>query len=60
MTLSQVSRVTVRVQALMEGDLQRWQQLGRFHRLATKLPFNKRRARRFAGDVRAEQRVGRR
>jgi len=57
--LSQVSRVTERVQALMEGDFRRWQQLGRFHRLAAKLAFNKQRASRFPDDVRAEERVER-
>ncbi len=54
---SQVARVSARVQALVEGDLERWHRLGRFHRLATELAFHKRRVSRFPDDTRAEERV---
>jgi RsiW-degrading membrane proteinase PrsW (M82 family) len=40
---SYVSRVATRARALFSGDLKRWWHLGRYHRLATELAFNKRR-----------------
>jgi RsiW-degrading membrane proteinase PrsW (M82 family) len=40
---SYLRRVAARAEALFSGDLRRWWDLGRYHRLATKLAFNKRR-----------------
>ncbi|MBU0705219.1 MAG: PrsW family intramembrane metalloprotease [Chloroflexi bacterium] len=40
---SYLERVAVRMNALFSGDLKRWWNLGRYHRLATELAFNKRR-----------------
>ena len=40
---SYLERVAVRMNALFSYDLKRWWNLGRYHRLATELAFNKRR-----------------
>ena len=44
---SYLERVAVRMNALFSGDFKRWWSLGRYHRLATELAFNKRRLARF-------------
>jgi len=40
---SYLKRVGVRTNALFSGDFRRWWNLGRYHRVATELAFNKRR-----------------
>ena len=44
---SYAARLAARGQALFQGDMDRWWTMGRFHRLATELAFNKRRLSRF-------------
>lgn len=56
---SYVGRLAERIQALLDGDLERWWGLGRFYRLATELAFNRRRLNRFPKDEGAEERVKR-
>jgi RsiW-degrading membrane proteinase PrsW (M82 family) len=56
---SHAGRLAERGQLLFSGDIQRWQELGRFYRLATELAFNKRRLSRFPDDHRAKRRVER-
>jgi len=47
---SYLKRVGVRMDALFSGDFRRWWNLGRYHRLATELAFNKRRLAHFPGE----------
>jgi RsiW-degrading membrane proteinase PrsW (M82 family) len=54
---SHVGRLTTRAEALFGGDLRRWWRLGRYHRLATELAFNKRRLSTFPDDGATEKRV---
>ncbi len=56
---SHIGRLTTRAEALLSGDLERWWQLGRYYRLATKLAFNKRRLSKFPGDGTTEKQVER-
>ena len=54
---SYLERLAVRAHALFSGDLRRWQDLGRYHRLATELAFNNRRVIHFPGEKNTQARV---
>ena len=54
---SYLERVAARAHALFRGDLRRWWELGRYHRLATELAFNKRRLIYFPGEKDTQARV---
>jgi RsiW-degrading membrane proteinase PrsW (M82 family) len=54
---SYLKRVAARTSALFAGDVGRWWQLGRYHRVATELAFNKHRLTRFAGEEDTQERV---
>jgi len=47
---SYLDRVVVRIKALFSGGFERWWALGRYHRLATELAFNKHRLVLFPGE----------
>jgi RsiW-degrading membrane proteinase PrsW (M82 family) len=54
---SYLKRVAARTSALFAGDVGRWWRLGRYHRVATELAFNKHRLTRFAGEEDTLERV---
>ena len=47
---SHIGRIAARANALSNGDLKQWRLLGRYHRLATELAFNKRRLAHFPSE----------
>ena len=54
---SYVGRVAARTNALLSGDFRRWWNLGRYHRLATELAFNKHRLTQFPQEKDTQTRV---
>jgi len=56
---SYTARMGERMEAILSGDVERWWVLGQYHRMATELAFNRRRASRFPEDEQAEARVER-
>jgi RsiW-degrading membrane proteinase PrsW (M82 family) len=56
-TISYVTRVAARAQALFGGDFRRWRELGHYYRLATELAFNKRRLAYFPAEKDTQTRV---
>lgn len=52
---SYLKRLAVRTRALLRGDVKRWWNLGRYHRLATELAFEKRHLTRFPEDERTRE-----
>ena len=56
---SYMARLTARWQALLSGDVGRWWELGRFHRLATELAFTKHRLSRFPQEEHTQKSIER-
>lgn len=54
---SYTRRLAQRAGALFSGDFRRWSHLGRYHRLATELAFDKRRLTRFPGEADTQARI---
>lgn len=54
---SHLKRVVERAEALFDGDVRRWWDLGRYYRLATELAFKKRRLTRFPHEGGTRERV---